>query len=188
MQGQEPNEESVVSQETVDAQVETSSEEGVQAETQPLQDALDAAQAKVDDHWNTILRMKADEDNLRKRSERDLANAHKFALEKIINELLPVKDGLEMGLGAAAAEADVEKLQEGMDLTLKMLGSALGKFGVVEIDPTGQPFNPEHHQAMSMQASDEVEPNSVLMVMQKGYLLNERLVRPAMVVVSKAPE
>ena len=121
------------------------------------------------------------------RSELDLANAHKFALEKIAGELLPVKDSLEMGLAAAGENHDVSKLIEGSELTLKMLGSVLEKFNIKEINPLNDKFNPDYHEAMSMQDRDDVEPNTVVAVMQKGYLLNDRLIRPALVMVSKAP-
>ena len=128
-------------------------------------------------------------ENLRRRNERDVDNARKYALENFVKELLPVRDSLEMGLAAVNDTDDnekVAKLREGKELTLRMLTSVFEKFGVTEINPLDQPFNPEWHQAMSMLESKEKAPNTVLNVMQKGYLLNERLVRPAMVVVSKA--
>lgn len=160
------------------------------AETDPrtLQAALEEARAKADEHWQLYLNARADIENIRRRAERDLAKAHKFALEGFVKELLPVKDSLEMGLAAANEQADVAKLKEGKALTLKMLDSALSKFGVQEVDPQGDKFNPELHEAMAMQPSNEATPNTVLQVVQKGYLLNERLVRPAMVVVAKAAE
>lgn len=148
---------------------------------------LTDARSKADEHWDQCLRLQAEMDNLRKRSERDLVNAHKFALEKIAAELLPVKDSLEMGLAAAGENSDVQKLIEGSELTLKMLDSVLEKFNINEINPINEKFNPEYHEAMSMQERDDVEPNTVVVVMQKGYSLNDRLVRPAMVMVSKAP-
>jgi len=149
---------------------------------------LEDARARADEHWNQCLRLQAEIENLRKRSERDLANAHKYALDKFIQELLPVKDGLEMGISAAGEGNDVDpaKLLEGSELTLKMLASVLEKFGVQELNPAGEKFNPEFHEAMSMQERADVDPNTVVAVIQKGYLLNERLVRPAMVMVSKA--
>ncbi len=149
---------------------------------------LEDARARADEHWNQCLRLQAEMENLRKRSERELANAHKYALDKFVQELLPVKDGLEMGIAAAGEgnAVDPAKLLEGSELTLKMLASALEKFGVQELNPAGEKFNPEYHEAMSMQARADVEPNTVVAVIQKGYLLNERLVRPAMVMVSKA--
>ncbi|WP_455198243.1 nucleotide exchange factor GrpE [Kaarinaea lacus] len=155
---------------------------------------LEDARAKADEHWNQLLRTNAELENTRKRARQDVENAHKFALEKFILELLPVKDSLEMGLAAASNGTESKgensetaaQLIEGTELTLKMLNTVMEKFGVEEIDPTGEPFNPDIHQAMSMQESPEHKPNTVMMVMQKGYQLNERLIRPAMVVVSKA--
>ena len=148
---------------------------------------LQDAKAKADQHWNQLLLARAELDNNRRRNERDVENAHKFALEKFVRELLPVKDSLELGLAAALGEGtELEKLREGMALTLKMLGAAMEKFGVSEVDPAGEKFNPERHQAMAMQESPTAEANTVLTVYQKGYLLNDRLIRPAMVVVSSA--
>jgi len=148
---------------------------------------LQDAQAKADQYWNQLLLARAEMENSRRRSERDVESAHKYALEKFVRELLPVKDSLELGLAAATGEgAELDKLREGMELTLKMLGAALEKFGVKEVNPKGEKFNPERHQAMAMQESAASEPNTVLTVYQKGYLLNDRLIRPAMVVVSSA--
>ncbi|MDX1604618.1 MAG: nucleotide exchange factor GrpE [Candidatus Competibacterales bacterium] len=162
--------------------------ESAQADPRQLAEELEQAQAKVNEYWQRYLGAKAEIENVRKRGERELANAHKYALEKFVNELLPVKDSLEMGLAAANETADIEKLKEGKEQTLKMLSGALEKFGVRELDPLGEKFNPERHEAMAMQPNTEVEPNTVLQVVRKGYVLNERLVRPAMVVVAKAAE
>ncbi len=174
----------------VDATAEEGGESGGESgdpSHEELHVLLTDARSKADEHWDQCLRLQAEIDNLRKRSERDLVNAHKFALEKIAAELLPVKDSLEMGLAAAGENSDVHKLIEGSELTLKMLGAVLNKFNINEISPLNEKFNPEYHEAMSMQERDDVEPNTVVAVMQKGYLLNDRLVRPAMVMVSKAP-
>ncbi|MGD8711843.1 MAG: nucleotide exchange factor GrpE, partial [Thiohalophilus sp.] len=131
----------------------------------------------------------ADLDNLRRRTERELENAHKYALERFAQELLAVRDSLEMGVIAAEQEeASVEKIKEGTELTLKMLESAMQKFNIQAIDPQDEPFNPELHQAMSMVETPDKAPNTVINVMQKGYMLNDRLIRPAMVIVSRAPE
>jgi molecular chaperone GrpE len=133
------------------------------------------------------MRAHAELENLKKRHARDLENAHKYALDKFVAELLGVWDSLELGHAAAQDEsADVQRLREGTELTLKMLGDAMGKFGVEQLDPLDQPFDPEFHQAMSMQPRSDVPPNTVVAVVQKGYLLNGRLVRPAMVMVSQA--
>jgi len=149
---------------------------------------LEDARAKADEHWEQCLRLQAEMENTRRRAERDVEHAHKFGLEKFALELLPVKDSLELGLQAAESDdANVEKLREGTALTLKMFATALEKFGIQEVDPLGEPFNPELHQAMTMQESREQPPNTVTAVMQKGYLLNDRLLRPAMVMVAKAP-
>jgi molecular chaperone GrpE len=148
---------------------------------------LEDTRAKADEHWEQLLRMRAEMENVTKRHTRELENAHKFALERFVNELLGVWDSLELGHNAALEPtADVEKLREGTELTLKMLTGAMSKFGVEQIDPQGEPFNPDFHQAMSMQPRDDVPPNTVVTVVQKGYLLNGRLVRPAMVMVSQA--
>ncbi|MEA2094771.1 MAG: nucleotide exchange factor GrpE [Pseudomonadota bacterium] len=148
---------------------------------------LEDARDKADEHWNQCMHLQADIENLRKRAERDLANARKYALERFSQELLPVRDSLEMGLSAFAEDnAHQDKLSEGVELTLQMLTSALEKFGITEVDPLGEPFNPEFHQAISMQERDDVAPNTVVTVVQKGYLLHVRLIRPAMVIVSKA--
>jgi molecular chaperone GrpE len=165
-----------------------SPESGEEMSHEQLLLTLQDAQAKADQHWNQLLLARAELDNNRRRNERDVENAHKFALEKFVRELLPVKDSLELGLAAALGEGtELEKLREGMALTLKMLGAAMEKFGVSEVDPAGEKFNPERHQAMAMQESPTAEANTVLTVYQKGYLLNDRLIRPAMVVVSSAP-
>jgi len=153
-----------------------------------LQALLEDARSKADSHWDQCLRLQADIDNLRKRHERDLVNAHKFALEKFAVDLLPVKDSLEMGLAAATENADVAGLKEGSELTLKMLTSAMEKYNIKEISALNEQFNPEYHEAMSVQERADVKPNTVVTVVQKGYLLNDRLIRPAMVIVSRATQ
>jgi len=149
---------------------------------------LEDARSKADEHWNLYLRTQAEMDNLRKRAERDVQNAHKFGVEKLVGELLPVMDSMEMGMAAADSENEATaKLLEGMQMTVKMFTDALQKVGITQVDPMGEAFDPDFHQAMSMVESADAEPNTVITVMQKGYVLNERLVRPAMVVVAKAP-
>lgn len=172
-------------------QDETVVDEQVSQEGDPILRALELrleeAEAKAQENWDKLLRTQAESDNLRRRTERELENAHKYALERFAQELLPVKDSMEMGLSVAGAEeADVAKLREGAELTLKMLETAMDKFGIKELHPQDEPFNPELHQAMSMLEAPDKAPNTVIDVMQKGYTLNERLIRPAMVVVSKA--
>jgi len=138
--------------------------------------------AKVDENWEKYLRAAAELENVRKRAGRDVENARKFALERFASELLAVRDSLEMGL-AAGEDADVESLRKGKEATLKLLTTVMERFGVEEVDPQGEPFDPTLHEAMTMQPSDELEPGSVLTVFQKGYALNGRLLRPARVVV-----
>lgn len=163
--------------------------EGEALSAEELIERLDQAEKKATENWDQLLRTKAEMDNIRRRTQKDLENAHKFALEKFITELLSVRDSLEMGVDASQQEnATVESLREGSEMTLSMLAGVFEKFNVVQLNPEGEKFNPDHHQAMSMQPSAEHEPNTVIAVMQKGYLLNDRLVRPAMVMVSKAAE
>jgi len=164
-------------------------EESQEAESsEELHLLLEDARNKADEHWNELLRNRAEMENLRKRNARDVENAHKFGMEKFIQEILPVWDSLGRGMEAAQDDdVDIQKIREGMELTLKMMDAAMEKFNLEEIDPQGDVFNPEIHQAMSMQESTDFPPNTVMAVFQKGYLLNDRLIRPAMVVVAKAP-
>jgi len=142
--------------------------------------------ALADENWDRYLRAAAELENVRKRASRDVEKAHKFALERFCSELLAVKDSLEIGL-APADKADVKSLLAGKEATLKLLTTTMERFGVVELNPEGEPFDPQEHEAMSMQPSSDVEPGSVLTVFQKGYALNGRLLRPARVVVASAP-
>lgn len=148
--------------------------------------ALAEMKALADESWDKYLRAAAELENVRKRAARDVENAHKFALERFCTELLAVKDSLEMGL-AAGDNADVGSLLEGKEATLKLLTATMERFGVVELNPEGEPFDPQQHEAMTVQPSAEVEPGSVLTVFQKGYALNGRLLRPARVVVASEP-
>jgi molecular chaperone GrpE len=149
---------------------------------------LEDARNKADEHWNQLLRTRAEMENMRRRMQRDVEQAHRYGLEKFVAELLPVKDSLERGLEAAGEAQDVAALRAGTELTLKMFQSAMEKFGVKEVNPLGEPFNPELHEAMTMQERSDVEPGAVAMVVQKGYTLNDRLIRAAMVIVARAPE
>jgi len=159
----------------------------VEASAQDLNKLLDQAHKKADEHYEQLMRAHAEIENLKRRHTQELEKAHKYALDKFVNELLGVWDSLELGHAAAQDEAaNVDKLREGTELTLKMLGDVMTKFGVEQHNPEGEPFNPELHQAMSMQPRDDVEPNTVVTVVQKGYSLNGRLVRPAMVMVSQS--
>ena len=151
------------------------------ARVQTLEEQLAAAQ-------DQSLRVAADLQNVRRRAEQDVEKAHKFALEKFAGDLLPVIDSLERGLELSSPDdVSIKAVREGMQLTLKLFHDTLARYNLEAIDPHGAPFNPEHHQAMAMEESIHAEQNSVLKVFQKGYLLNGRLLRPAMVVVSKAP-
>ena len=140
---------------------------------------------EVQESSDKAVRATAELDNIRKRTSRDIENAHKYALERFVNELLPVVDSMELGINASQSAEDIESLREGMDLTLKMLFDCMSKFGVKTIDPAGEKFDPEWHEAVSMQELEGSEPGRVVTVIQKGYELNGRLVRPAMVVVAK---
>jgi len=181
------------------AVIDETAENGAEVDSAQVQSTADAqtpeeltllledARAKADEHWDQLVRTQAQMDNLRKRQERELENAHKYALERFVNELLPVRDSMEMGLAAANDEnATIDHLREGTALTLKLFSDVMEKFNVVQINPEGQPFDPELHQAMSMQPRSDVPPNTVVIVVQKGYTLNGRLVWPAMVMVSQA--
>jgi len=146
---------------------------------------LQELQTKANENWDRYLRAAAETENVRKRATRDVENAHKFALENFGRDMLAVKDSLEFGI-QAAENADVETLTAGKEATLKLLSTTLARFGIEELDPQGEPFDPEFHEAVSMQPSTELEPGSVLAVVQKGYSLNGRLLRPAMVIVVAA--
>jgi molecular chaperone GrpE len=169
----------------LNADAEESQEETGEVDIETLQALLEKEKEQSQANRDSALRAQAEMENLRKRTTRDIENAHKYALEKFVNELLPIIDSLSLGMTAAETAENVDELREGMDLTLKMFSSAIDKFGVKEINPQGDKFNPEQHEAISMQEIEGTESNTVVAVMQKGYELNGRLVRPAMVVVSK---
>ena len=147
--------------------------------------ALEAAQEEIATLKEQMLRTQADMQNVRRRADLDVEKAHKFGLEKFANEMLSVVDNLERALAAAGDDEATQALREGVEMTLSGLVSSLAKFNIEQVDPTGETFNPELHQAMSMVESAEAAPNTVLAVMQKGYTLHGRLLRPAMVMVSK---
>ncbi len=151
-----------------------------------LEKALQEAQSTVDSQKDSVIRAAAEVDNIRRRAAIDVEKARKFALEKFANELLPVLDNMERALQGTDAEAEATKaIYEGVELTAKSFVSAVEKFGLTQVDPQGEAFNPELHQAIGMQPSADFPANTVMMVMQKGYTLNERLLRPAMVMVSQ---
>lgn len=145
---------------------------------------LDELRQQAEDNWTRYVRAAAELDNLRRRSARELENAHKFAVERFAQAVLPVRDSIEAAL-AAADSADVATLLEGERATLRLLDQALESVNVREIDPQGAPFDPNKHEAMSVLPSNEAEPDSVLEVIQKGYEMNERLIRPARVIVAQ---
>lgn len=152
------------------------------------EDALAKAEAAAAENWERFLRARAELENLRRRAARDVEQARRTGADRLAAELLPVVDSLEMGLDAASADrVSVESLREGQAMTLKQLQSALERAGIEAVDPLGEPFDPQFHEAMSMQPSDTAEPGSVLMVMQKGYRIGERLLRPARVIVAGDP-
>jgi molecular chaperone GrpE len=152
-----------------------------------LEAELEAAKGTIDGQKDAVLRARADMENAKRRAEQEVDKARKFALEKFAGELLPVLDNLERAMQVADAENEaIKPVIEGVDLTLKSFVSTVEKFGMQVLDPQGESFNPELHQAMSMQESSDFAPNTVMAVMQKGYTLNGRLIRPAMVMVSRA--
>ena len=168
---------------------QTASDNGQDAEPEgeaPLEDVVSQLQDDLAAARDAALRAQADAQNVKRRAEQDVEKARKFALEQFTRDLLPVVDNLERALEAASGDEEaVKPIAEGVELTLKSFVDAMMKFNIEVVDPQGEPFDPNLHQAMSMVENNEVEPNSVIAVMQKGYTLNGRLVRPAMVMVSK---
>jgi molecular chaperone GrpE len=175
----------------VEDQVETAEEQAV--EELSVEDALQAsliaelatAKTEVSELKDQMLRVQADAQNVRRRAEADVEKAHKFGQEKFSRELLSVLDNLERALAASPEDEATKSLRDGIEMTLQGFTSTLGKFNVEVIDPQGETFNPEYHQAMAMQENADFPPNTVMAVMQKGYSLHGRLLRPAMVMVSK---
>jgi len=157
------------------------------SEAESLQAALGAAEAQAAAARDQALRAVAELDNVRKRAAREVEQAHRYAVEKLAQELLPVLDSLELAV-ANAGRADAASLAAGQEATLKLLAKALEKFQVQALDPVGEPFDPERHEAMVMQESATAAPDSVLTVVQRGYELNGRLLRPARVIVARAPD
>ena len=176
----------------VEGQVETAQEQAAEndsVEDASIEEALKAelaeAQAEVAGLKDQMLRVQADAQNVRRRAEADVEKAHKFGQEKFSRELLSVLDNLDRALAASPEDEATKALREGVEMTLQGFVSTLGKFNVEAIDPQGETFNPEFHQAMAMQENADFPPNTVMAVMQKGYSLHGRLLRPAMVMVSK---
>ncbi len=167
---------------TADAAAESETENGEES----VEQQLDRAQSTIKDYWDQIMRLKAEIENNQKRAARDIENAHKFVLRNFAESLLPIVDSMEMGQQVAKAEnATLETIVEGAQMTMDMFIQVLEKHGLQQLDPVGEKFDPEQHQAISMIEAEDAESNTVVSVMQKGFLLNDRLVRPAMVVVAK---
>lgn len=171
----------VVFTETFEGDIPDESVDSIEA----LKTSLEVERTKSSENLEKALRAQAELDNLRKRTSRDIENAHKFGLEKFINELLPVMDSMELGKNAAQTAESTGEIVEGIELTLKMFVSTMEKHGVEILDPVDQKFDPQYHEAVSIQEVEGKESNTVVSVMQKGYSLNGRLVRPAMVMVAK---
>jgi molecular chaperone GrpE len=158
------------------------------AELERLQQALTEAEERARSHWEQYLRAVAELDNVRKRAQRDIEAANRYGLEKFAAELLPVRDSLELAVQSAdQVEVDARSLKQGQQATLQLLAKALERLGVTPINPVGEPFDPTRHEAMLAQESATAEPGSVLQVVQTGYELNGRVIRPAWVIVAKAP-
>lgn len=173
-------------QEQASDDAQDAGEDGATDEIEQLREQLAAAEARAKENWERVLRTEAEKENARKRAERDAESARKRAVENFASELLAVRDSLELGLEAARQDdADLDKLIEGTELTERMLAQLMEKYSIEEINPLGEKFNPDLHQAMSMQEVEGRESNTVVSVMQKGYRLHDRLLRPALVMVAK---
>jgi len=186
-----PQEEPVVEEQAQQAEAEEVTEASAES-AESVEDAEDwqakaqALEAELANLKDAAVRAQAEAQNVRRRAEQDVEKAHKFALEKFAKELLPVIDGMEKAIEAEeAAGNEITPLREGVDMTLSMMLSSVAKFGLEQVNAVGTPFNPELHEAMSMVPAPDAEPNTVIAAMQKGYTLNGRLVRPAMVMVAK---
>ena len=182
---QKVQEEAVQAAEEQQAEAAVETQEDVVEQGNELEGQLEAAQAEIAELKEQVLRVQAEMQNVRRRAEMDVEKAHKFGLEKFANEMLNVVDNLERGLAAAPEEDATKAIREGIEMTLSGFTSALSKFSVETVNPQGETFNPELHQAMTMIEVPGTAPNTVIDVMQKGYTLHGRLLRPAMVVVSK---
>ncbi|ASQ46871.1 nucleotide exchange factor GrpE [Legionella clemsonensis] len=150
-----------------------------------LEEQLTAAEQKAHENWEKAARAMAELENVRRRAERDINNAHRYGVEKLLTSFLPVADSIEQALQLSEKEQN-SSMHEGLELTMKLFLDILEKNGVKQLDPLGEPFNPQEHEAMSMQEAKDAAPNTVLAVFQKGYKLHDRVIRPARVVVTKA--
>jgi molecular chaperone GrpE len=180
----EPGE--VVGKVDISDQAEAETDAETESSDKNFEQQLLEAQATIKDYWDQIIRLKAEMENSVKRTSRDIENAHKFAVRKFAESLLPVLDSIESGqLAAEGDKANLSSIIEGSQMTMSMFVQALEKHGLKQINPVGESFDPDQHQAISMIDDENAESNTVISVMQKGFLLNDRLVRPAMVVVAK---
>jgi molecular chaperone GrpE len=181
-----PSDPELIGQEAGAATAPTTSSAAAQPEVMPsLEELLRRAELQAAEHYDAWLRAKADAENIRKRAQDDIAKAHKFAVDGFSSELLAVRDSLEAALDVQ--NATLESMRSGVEITLRQLTSVFERFSVRELNPVGEKFDPHRHQAMSMIPSDAA-PNTVIQVFQKGYLLHDRVLRPALVAVSKTPE
>jgi molecular chaperone GrpE len=197
MTGKQQKEEDISLEEVIEEVEDQLAKDGVSAETdseestpevtiESLSEQIEALKKTAADNLDKAVRAQAELDNVRKRTTRDVENAHKYALDKFINELLPVLDSMELGIVASVEGEDVSSLREGLELTLKMFCSSLEKSGVHPVNPQkGDKFNPDQHEAVTMQEVDDAESGTIVTMLQKGYELNGRLIRPAMVIVAK---
>lgn len=177
--------ESVEVEEVNEISTETENTE-TEGEAESLEQQLEKTQETVKDYWDQTMRLKAEMENNRKRALRDVENAHKYALKHFTEALLPILDSMEMGQQAAEADnVSLDSIVEGNKLTINLFVQVLERYGLKQLDPVGEKFDPEQHQAISMVEDENLESNHIIRVMQKGFSLNERLVRPAMVIVAK---
>lgn len=180
------NEELNETSEAVQNEAEETLQEAQDAVSDDIEAMLKDAQTEAAKHKDLALRLQADMENLRRRTRLDLEEAHKFALKKFVEALIPAMDSMEMGMDAASKEdASVESIREGVEMTFKQMLDVLGEFNVERLDPKGEKFDPKEHEAMTMIPSPEHESQTIVDVIQKGYKLNERLVRPARVIVAQ---
>ena len=157
----------------------------VDEEIADLKQQLEDAQSKVADYWDQIVRANAEMENIKRRASRDVENARKFSVESFANDLIPVMDSLEQGIGSITESTDIAAVKEGMELTIDVMLKTMEKQGMKQVNPVGERFNPQHHEAMTMIPSPDHPEDHVIDVFQKGYELNGRVIRPARVVVSQ---
>ena len=157
----------------------------VEEEIADLKQQLEDAQAKVADYWDQIVRANAEMENIKRRASRDVENARKYSVESFANDLIPVMDSLEQGIGSITESTDIQAVKQGMELTIDVMLKTMEKQGMKQVNPVGERFNPQHHEAMTMIPSPDHPEDHVIDVFQKGYELNGRVIRPARVVVSQ---